>query len=253
MYFSCDLRDRMMREVCLTGRYEPQETALLQRLLCPGMVFVDVGANWGYFTLAGAHMVGPTGRVIALEVDPRACQALRGNLARNGLDFVRVFEVAASDAPGIVQMQEYEAEADEAGNFGLTRTTTVVKDGRRFEVSARTLDEVLDEASVAHVDLLKMDIEGAEGRALVGLGRALRSRRVTHILLEVHPQHLVDQGDSAEQVISDLRAHGYRPWKIDHSPSVYRRFAAGETDVTSALTPLADGDDLGPWPHLLWT
>jgi FkbM family methyltransferase len=252
MYFSCDLRDRMMREVCLTGRYEPQETALLQRLLSAGMVFVDVGANWGYFTLAGAHLVGPTGRVIALEVDPRACKTLRGNLARNGLDFVRVFEVAANDTRGALEMQEYEEDADEAGNFGLTRTTTVVQHGRRFEVTARTLDDVLGEAGVSHVDLLKMDIEGAEGRALDGLGRLLRSRRVTRILLELHPRHLLDQGDSAERVIRDLRAHGYRPWKIDHSPSVYRRFAAGETDVMSALTPLTDRDDLGPWPHLLW-
>jgi precorrin-6B methylase 2 len=38
----------------------------------PGMVFVDVGANWGYFTLAGAHLVGPTWRTVTLEVDPRA-------------------------------------------------------------------------------------------------------------------------------------------------------------------------------------
>jgi hypothetical protein len=149
-------------------------------------------------------------------------------------------------------MQEYEADADETGNFGLTRTTTVVKHGRRFEVGARTLDDVLEQAGVAHVDLLKMDIEGAEGRALAGLGRVLRSRRVTHILLEVHPQHFLDQGDSAEGVISGLREHGYRPWKIDHSPSGYRLFAAGEADVTLALTPLVGGEDLGPWPHLLW-
>ena len=45
--FQCDLRDGIMREVCLTGRYEPQETALLQQILQPGMTFVDVGANWG--------------------------------------------------------------------------------------------------------------------------------------------------------------------------------------------------------------
>ena len=251
-FFLCHLRDRIMREVCLTGRYEPQETALLQQILRPGMVFVDVGANWGYFTLAAAHLVGRAGRVISVEADPRACRTLRANIARNDLDFVTILEMAASDAPGTLQMQEYEPAANEAGNFGLARTTTVVEHGRQFKVRARTLDDVLDQAGIGHVDLVKMDIEGAESRALAGLSRALSARRVRRVLLEVHPQHLRDQGSSAERVIADLRGHGYRAWQIDHSPSVYRRVAAGQMDVTSALTPLTDVTDLGPWPHLLW-
>src|SRR3989442_13351056 len=61
--YACDLRDGLMREVYLTGRYEPQETALLRHLLRPGMTLVDVGANWGYFTLVGAHLVGASGCV----------------------------------------------------------------------------------------------------------------------------------------------------------------------------------------------
>jgi len=55
LFFQCDLRDHIMREVCFTGCYEPQETALLKLLLRPGMTVVDVGANWGYFSLAAAH------------------------------------------------------------------------------------------------------------------------------------------------------------------------------------------------------
>ena len=178
---------------------------------------------------------------------------LRGNLARNGLDWVSVFEMAASDGPGTLRMQEYESRASESGNFGLTRTTTVAEHGRQFEVTARPLDDVLDEAGIDHVDLLKMDIEGAEGCALAGLSRALARRRVHRVLLEVHPQHLRDQGSSAGEVIAGLRGHGYRAWKIDHSPAVYGRVAAGQMEVTSALAPLTDADDLGPWPHLLWT
>lgn len=253
LYFRCDLRDRIMREVCLTGRYEPQETALLQQILRPGMTFVDVGANWGYFTLCAAHLVGRAGRVVSIEVDPRACRTLKANIERNQLELVTVHEMAASDAPGMLAMQEYESAADDSGNFGLARTTTVVEDGRRFEVAARPLDDVLDEAGIERVDLLKMDIEGAEGRALGGLHRALAARRVARVLLELHPRHLHDLGSSAERVIADLRGYGYRPWKIDHAPSVYRQVASGRMDVTSALTPLTEGEHLGRWPHLLWT
>ena len=252
LFFRCHLGDRIMREVCLMGRYEPQETALLQQILRSGMVFVDVGANWGYFTLAAAHLVGRAGRVLSIEVDPRACRALKDNVARNGLDHVSVLEMAASDAPGMLKMQEYESAANDSGNFGLARSTTVVEHGHRFDVAARPLDDVLDEAGIDRVDLLKMDIEGGEGRALTGLRGALASRRVARLLLELHPHHLRDQGSSTERVIAELRGYGYGAWKIDHSSAVYRRVAAGQMDVMSALTPLKDGDDLGPWPHLFW-
>jgi FkbM family methyltransferase len=253
LLFRCHLGDLIMREVCLTGRYEPQETAVLQQRLRPGMVFVDVGANWGYFTLAAAHLVGAGGRVLSIEVDPRACRTLKDNLARNRLDFVTVCEMAASDVPGTLAMRQYETAANDSGNFGLARSTTVVDHGPTFDVVARPLDDVLDEAGIDRVDLLKMDIEGAEGRALAGLHRALTAKRVAAVLLELHPQHLHDLGSSVERVIAELRGYGYSPWKIDHAPSVYRGVASGQIAVTSAITPLADGEDLGLWPHLLWT
>lgn len=253
LWFRCDLRDRIMREVCFTGRYEPQETALLQWLLRPGMTFVDVGANWGYFSLAAAHMVGPTGRVISVEADPRACRTLRANIARNALDGVAVLEMAASDRAGAMNLQEYEADASDSGSYGVAATTTVVEGGRTFTVAARALDDALDDAGVDKVDVLKMDIEGGEARALAGLRRRLTERRIDRILLEVHPHHLRDQGSSVESVAGELRARGFDVCTIDHSPSAARRVAAGRLDVRAALAPLTDVNNLGPWPHLLCT
>jgi len=252
LFFRCDLRDGIMREVCLTGRYEPQETALLQQILRSGMTFVDVGANWGYFTLCAAHLVGRTGRVVSMEVDPRACRTLRANIERNKLEAVTLLEIAASDAPGVLRLHEYEPCANESGNFGLTGAEAKGNSHRQFDVAASPIDDVLDRAGIAQVDLLKMDIEGSEGRALAGLRRALGDRRIKFLLLEVHPQYLRDQGTSVERIVADLRGYGYRAWKIDHSPSAHRRIASGKMEITSALTPLADMDDLGPWPHLLW-
>ena len=250
--FRCDLRDAIMRDVCLTGRYEPQETALLQQILRPGMTFVDVGANWGYFTLAGACLVGGRGRVISVEADPAACSALRGNCSRNRLDWVSVIGVAASDRSCTLQFQSYDERANESGNYGVATTTTVVERARPLDIQGRALDDVLDDAQVDRVDLLKIDIEGGEGRALTGLRRRLGDDRVGQILLEVHPQHLLDQGSSADWVVRELRDHGYQAWSIDHSVSVTQRVAAGRLDVSETLTPLADASNLGPWPHLLW-
>jgi FkbM family methyltransferase len=252
LFFRCDLRDQIMREVCLTGRYEPQETALLQHILRPGMTFVDVGANWGYFTMCAAHLVGRTGRVVSIEVDPRACGTLKANIERNKLESVTVLEMAASDAPGVLRLHEYEPGANDSGNFGLIGGDAIMNPHRVFDVAASPIDDVLDRAGIEQVDLLKMDIEGAEGRALTGLRRALAARRIKFLVLEVHPEYLRDQGTSLKRVVADLRGFGYRAWKIDHSPSAHRRIASGEMDVTSVLTPLGETDDLGPWPHLLW-
>ena len=221
--FQCDLRDSMMRGVCLTGIYGPQETALLQMILRPGMTFVDVGANWGYFSLAAAHLVGPAGRVVAVEADPRACRALRANMVRNGLDSVAVLEMAASDRSGTLQLQEYDANASEFGSYGVTSTTTVVDGGRQFDIAARALDDVLDEAAIDGIDLLKVDIEGAEARALTGLHRRLAARRVARILLELHPYHLRDQGSPMDAVrdvlIPGEQANSQSGWAIARIPS----------------------------------
>jgi len=141
-------------------------------------------------------------------------------------------------------------------NFGLTSSTTIVAGGRRFEVTARPLDAVLDQAGVEHVDVLKMDIEGAEARALAGLHRRLAESAIDRIVLELHPAHLRDQGSSAEAVVSLLRGHGYQAWRIDHSPDAHRRAAQARTargTLASLLTPHRDGDRLEQWPHLFWT
>src|SRR5579862_7639716 len=81
--FTCNLRDTISREVCFTGYYEPQETAIVRSILRPGMNFVDVGANWGYFTLLSASLVGANGRVLSLEPDPRLFLMLSENVRRS--------------------------------------------------------------------------------------------------------------------------------------------------------------------------
>ena len=248
--FRCDLRDALMREACFTGRYEPQETAILQRILRAGMTFVDVGANWGYFTLVGGYLVGPTGRVVCIEADPRACRTVRSNLAENHLDAVALVNVAAADTPGTISVREYDVAAGETGNFGVGQAVT--GGGRRLDIAARPLDDVLDDSGVEHVDLLKMDIEGSEARALAGLDRRLAARHVDRILLEIHPHFLRELGSSAEHVIALLRTRGYQGWRIDHSPEAHRRTVSAHVNVSSILVPLEDGVPLGIWPHVLW-
>jgi FkbM family methyltransferase len=246
--FICDLRDSLMREVCFTGIYEPQETLLAQSLLRKGMTVVDVGANWGYFTLLAAHLVGDRGRVLGLEPDPRMFRILQQNVQRNGLPHVKILPVAATDRKATTTLSGYN---EQDGNFGLSRLSQSGGDrGACFQVSGMTLDDVLDAQSIRCIDLMKMDVEGGEAAALAGLTRTLSSGRVRWLLLEVHPAQLAEKGRSAGEVVAELQQYGYRGWRIDHGLSATRQAAYNRTGPT--LHPLASSGTLGPWPHLFW-
>lgn len=247
--FACNVRDGIAREVCFTGCYEPLETMLLEQLLKPAMTFVDVGANWGYYTLLAAGRTGPAGRVISFEPDPRLFALLQANLQRNHLDHVTPLPFAASDDCQAIHLAGYD---EQGGNWGLSRVTSRAESGT-FEVDGRRIDDVLDETSVERVDLLKMDIEGAEDLALAGMTDGLARRRYRAILLEIHPAHLAERGVEPATVVQLLAGQGYRAWRLNHSPAASRRAAYRRTiRLSDYLVSFRGGEPLDAWPHLLW-
>ena len=255
--YVCDLSDIMSQEICFTGKFEAQETAVFRALLRPGMTFVDVGGNWGYFTLLAASLVGKSGRVIAFEPDPRIHALLKDNIARNGLSHVTPLEIAASSETGTLTLSGYQ---EDTNNYGVSRVIdpSSLENGgrpgiRTFTVAARQVDAVLDDLGVAGVDLLKMDIEGAEVFALRGMTNGLAAHRYRRIVLELHPALLKEHGQTAQEAFDLVKSAGYRAWRIDHSPATTRRVAYIENPVLKELLqPIESASVLDSWPHLLW-
>jgi FkbM family methyltransferase len=247
--FICDLHDTISREVCFTGRYEPQETQLAMGLLRPGMIAVDVGANWGYFSLVCAHAVGSSGRVIALEPDPRIHAMLAGNVAANGLSQVEVLKLAAGAGAGHLSFVGFD---EQQGNWGLSRAARTLE-AADFECATASLDDLLDTKGAETIDLVKIDIEGAEAEAIRGMADGLRRHRYRYVLLECHPAELAGLGASVEECLEPFRRAGYKGWHIDHSLAMHRRAGAGAVPVADLLAPI-DATKLAadPWPHLLW-
>ena len=249
--FKCDLRDTISREVCFTGQYEPQETALVQSILRPGMTFVDVGANWGYFTLLAANLVGRNGRVLSLEPDPRHFRSLSANVARSELNQVTAVQIAAANEAGTLSLAGFD---ERGGNYGVSRIVADSKDHARvFQVAANSLDQLLEEHSLSSVDLMKMDIEGGEAFAIKGLANSLASHRVERLLLELHPAQIAEHGSSVSEIIGSLHAAGYSGWTIDHSPLTTRRIAYQKSlQAENLLRPVDPSGALDAWPHQLW-
>ena len=159
--------------------YEP-ELGYLTKILNPGKVFVDVGANMGIYTLVASKIVGSTGRVIAFEPSVQSFSVLLQNIALNRSSNVVPFRVAASEKEGIAWLHH---ALDPSGN-SLGKQANWGKDGEN--VDTETLDNVLERASVNHVDLIKVDVEGAEELVLRGTLDTLRTHRPV-VIFEFNP------------------------------------------------------------------
>jgi FkbM family methyltransferase len=245
--FLCDPRDSVAREVCFTGRYEPQETQIASRLLRSGDVFVDVGANWGFFTLAAAYLVGTAGRVIAYEPEPRLFELLTTNLALNRIQSVRPRQLAVAAGRGTLRFAAFHADG---GNWGVSRSvgSTTPAD---FECRTVALDDELDAEQIGPVQLTKIDVEGGEADVLLGMRRGLRERRYRYVLVECHTDLLAERGISETDCLAPLFDAGYRVWAVTHTPAAHRLAARRSLTARELMRPYDRGEPLGAWPHVL--
>lgn len=249
--FTCDLADAISREACFMGYYEPQETVLVKSLLRPGMCFVDVGANWGYYTLLAADLVGPRGRVVAFEPHPALHRLLENNVRRNNLAPVVALQIAAADRRGEMNLAGFDSGAANSGISRLTERPDASVPN--YSVATEQLETVLDAQMVGDVDLLKMDIEGAEALVLPTMREGLARARYKHILLELHPSALVERGASASELVEWVLSFGYRAWRLDHSQAAFRRAAYNlPRSPGEFLKPLDASAALDSWPHVLF-
>jgi FkbM family methyltransferase len=166
---------------------EPGTRRLLTRLLVSGMTFVDVGAHIGLLTLAGARAVGTRGRVIALEPTPVTFDLLVRALAINGLsDRVEAHCLACGARP---ERRAFHV-ATVLGHSSLLdpAPACLERGASRIEVDVVCLDDLLPVG--AQVDVVKIDVEGAELDVLAGMTRILRENPDLAIIAEFGPAHL---------------------------------------------------------------
>jgi FkbM family methyltransferase len=176
----------------------------IEQLVAPGGVVIDGGANVGGFTLTAASVVGPQGVVHAVEAAPATAELLRRTVAANPRYTIHVHELALADVEG-----ELEFTAFEAGS-GISSLASS-DGGAVVRVRATTLDAL--SASLPRVDLVKLDLEGAELRALQGARRLLGERRPA-LIIELEPEHLERQGGSIAALESLLRDAGYDAFEL---------------------------------------
>jgi FkbM family methyltransferase len=176
-----DTRDMSIAShLMLEGRWEPWVERALIPAIKPGMRFADIGANFGYYTLLGAEMVGAHGHVYSFEANPLIFQKLIKSVAINGFDGrVSLFNVAVHDGSSPMEI----LFRHDASGGGWTNVATGARPAAHevLPVTGEALDTLL--ADVPEVNVIKIDAEGAEPKVLAGANNLIaRSRNLTMIL-----------------------------------------------------------------------
>jgi FkbM family methyltransferase len=232
------------RLVFLAGEIDPNEFSFLADVLKPGMCVVDVGANEGLFTLFFRKRVGPGGRVIALEPSERELIHLKRNLRINRFLDVDVVPLAVGDHVGRARLSL--AEAGHAGHNALgTPAAPWVSVVDQVEVEVSTLDTLSDARNWPRIDLIKMDIEGSELRALRGADRLLARDRPM-LLLEAEQESLSLRGASFSELLSWLVARKYRA--MDFSSTDGRPTPLDTREPSSINLVFMPDEKRAPWP-----
>ena len=199
-----DLSDHIQRLIYI-GAYERELHRIVRSWLKPGMTFLDVGANIGFFTLLAARCVGPTGRVIAVEPSPWVGDRLEETVRRNRLANVTVARLALGSTSGTLSLI-----SPVPGNHTPSLLDESPGLGRNLVTVAR-LDDCLAEwlPSNGVVHAMKVDIEGFEPYLVDGGADALRSGRIRRLATEASSEWLAKAGSSPERLRSQLEQLGF--------------------------------------------
>jgi len=198
------------------GEYEPETTRLLRRLLWPGAHFVDVGAHIGYYTLLAAALVGPRGWVWAFEPAPDTHGLLLEQIRRNGLANVRVERLAVGSASGEAPFFLHPARGKSSLYQGAGTRGPII-------VPVTSLDAYFGERGWPQVDVVKMDIEGGEVEALIGMHEMAARNPHLRLVVEFNPRALRAAGCSPVDLLDALHGANLRRIRtIEASPRVLR-------------------------------
>lgn len=229
--------------VFVGGKYEPNELVFLAETLQDGMTFLDVGANEGIFTLLASIRVGEHGRVLALEPSSREYDRLQTNVELNSLRNIETFELALYDREGTRELTRAEFGHEGHNTLGSGMHNPAVGAAGNEKVRVETLDRFVVTRGLGRLDLVKIDVEGAEARIIDGGRSTLQTLRPL-LLLEVGADHLATHGSTIQGLLHLLAELEYRVWIFDESGAVRPR-AHDDEPLSDNIVAAPAGVDFG--------
>lgn len=195
----------------VVDKYESATTDLFRQILKPGMTVIDVGANVGYFSLLAADLVGSSGTVYAFEPEPENNTLLLTNIEINSYTNIRAKKVAVSNTCGstdffLSELDNGSHSIYEAGARGVAAT---------LSVETTTLDAFIEEEEWPVVDLLKIDVEGAELMVLEGMELLNKRSNRIRLILEYCPFLIQAAGANPLELLQKLTSMNFQIRFVD--------------------------------------
>jgi FkbM family methyltransferase len=205
--------------------WEPIETELVQKEVKKGYTVIDIGANIGYYTLLFAKLVGKEGKVYAFEPEPNNLHLLKKNIEINNYQNVIIEQKAVSDTTKNVNLftakqgiGEHRINFSWFGNNGI-------------EVKAIKLDDYINEK----IDFIKIDIEGAEYNALLGMKKILESNDDIKILVEYGKSQLNEFGVNEDDFFNFLKLQKFKIYFVDRKTNSFRLLTKKEEIIQDGI------------------
>ena len=174
--------------------HEAGELKFLESIAQEGMHAIDIGANLGITTVAIAKTIRRVGKLHSFEPVPEYFDILKDNVSSNGLENVKVYELAVTDQVGRAPFYQKE----------LSSGIVFEEGAKKFEVSTTSIDRFLSEEKIERIDLINMDCEGSELLVLKGAKETLSKNKVK-IFCEIHHDFLKQLGQSVEDIVQYLQ------------------------------------------------
>lgn len=210
------------RIIIFSGTYDLPANQLIDMLLKPGMICMDIGANIGHMALHMARKVGPSGKIFAFEPVPDLFERLVENIARNAFGkVISAFELALSDQSGTAILGFANSLTENQGMGSLVNIENEVISLKK-QVRTETIDEFVQWMSLTRLDFLKVDIQGAEILLLEG-GHEVFSSLSPEMVIEFSSSDLYCFNKSPLDLARILMDYKYRLYQIEKNGQVGSR------------------------------
>lgn len=209
-----NLEDWIQQSLFFTGEYEEKEIKYLENTLKEGDVLIDVGANIGLFSSVAAISVGEKGKVYSFEPMKKTYNALLETIHLNKFKNITTENIAVSDKKQIIELHINDSEKNSGMASAYSKNSTYTED-----VQAFSLDEYFLDKKINSIKLIKIDIEGGEYLALLGMMNLLKKFKLI-LLIEINP----DNPFGKEKIESLLFGIGYKTYFIgDKGEVIYEK------------------------------
>lgn len=188
------------------GVFEYWKTRLLTDLIKPNMTIVDVGVNKGYYSLLFAKLMNDKGKVLSFEPNPDNCFWIRKSIEVNGYKCIKLYQCALSDKEGLATFYL----GKKSGWGSLFYSSSARPDRKKITVKTRKLDDILDEEGIDGIDLIQIDVEGADLLVLKGAKDTLKKSKNVKLTMDID----VRSKEERKQLFEFLTSCGFQIFNV---------------------------------------